>query len=134
MNKYFKIQGSVALNNEINRQQHYTNVSARASLDLGSLGRSDARGEQSSAIGASALASQLLQHQQQVIIYILQTYNIHTNPPIANYVVIPITNVLLLQNFISKTGKILCYYLLSLNILLSEYVVRGNRNEIHYCP
>ena len=39
-------------------------MSARASLDLGSLGRSDTR-EQSSTIGASALASQLLQHQQQ---------------------------------------------------------------------
>ena len=49
------------LNNELNKHQ-YTNVGARSSLDLGSLGRSD----QSTSVGASALASQLLQHQQQV--------------------------------------------------------------------
>ena len=54
------------LNNEHNKHQ-YTNVGARSSLDLGSLGRPD----QSTSVGASALASQLLQHQQQVCNYFI---------------------------------------------------------------
>ena len=41
-------------------------MGARSSLDLGSLGRSDQMRDQSASIGASALASQLLLHQQQV--------------------------------------------------------------------
>ena len=51
----------MTLNNELNKNQ-YTNIGARSSLDLGSLGRSD----QSASVGASVLASQLLHHQQQI--------------------------------------------------------------------
>jgi hypothetical protein len=66
----FFAQGNVMLNNELNKQQ-YTNVGARSSLDLGSLSRSDQMRDQSATIGASALASQLLQHQQQVLLHSL---------------------------------------------------------------
>ena len=59
-NQMNQLQGNMVLNNELNKNQ-YTNVGARSSLDLGSLGRTD----QSNSMGASALASQLLQHQQQ---------------------------------------------------------------------
>ena len=63
-NQMHQLQENVVLNNEINKQ-HYTNVGARSSLDLGSLGRSDQLRDQSASTGASSLASQLLQHQQQ---------------------------------------------------------------------
>jgi len=64
-NQLNQMHGNTNLNNEVNKQQHYTNVGARSSLDLGSLGRSDQLRDHSASMGASALASQLLQHQQQ---------------------------------------------------------------------
>ena len=57
-------QGGSNLNGDHNKTS-YNHVGARSSLDLGSLSRSDQVHDQSASIGASALASQLLQHQQQ---------------------------------------------------------------------
>ena len=63
-NGFTQNHGNTNSNNEVNKQ-HYSNLGARSSLDLGSLGRSDQSREHSASVGASALASQLLQHQQQ---------------------------------------------------------------------